>query len=236
MPIILLDTETTDLDNARLVQLAYKDAATGAAFNAYFQPPVPISFAAMAAHHITPAMVADKPAFAGSADQAHLAELLQSAILVAHNAPFDIQVLKNEGVAVGQSIDTLRVARHLLKSDTHALQYLRYSLDLNVAAAAHDALGDVLVLEALFTHLKKIVADKFGFTSDDEVVQQMLALTKTPVLLDVITFGKHRGKTFAEVSTQDASYLSWLLGSETQKPPAEQNEDLVVTLQHYLST
>lgn len=234
MPIILLDTETTDLDNARMVQLAYKNLATGVVLNDYFLPPVPISFGSMAVHHITNEMVAGKPAFIGSAQQATLLDLAPSVIVVAHNAPFDLMVLKNEGVTFGQFIDTLRVSRHLLKSEQYSLQYLRYSLHLDAAGAAHDALGDVLVLEALFNHLKQVVGEKFGLTTDDEVVAQMLVLTKTPVLLDTVGFGKYRGKSFEEVAKVDGGYLEWLYGSESQKPEVDQNAELVFTLKHYL--
>lgn len=235
MPILLLDTETTDLDNARLVQLAYKNAATGTVVNEYFLPPVPISFGAMAIHHITNEMVAGKPAFTGSAVQTALLELAKDAIVVAHNAPFDLMVMKNEGVQFAQFIDTLRVARHLLKSEQYSLQYLRYSLHLDVAGAAHDALGDVLVLEVLFNYLKKLTAEKFGLTSDDEVIQRILVLTKTPVLLDAIGFGKYRGRTFAELAVQDRGYLDWLHNSETQKSETDQNAEMVFTLKHYLN-
>lgn len=72
MQIILLDTETTSIEpDARLVQLAYKNLATGETLNEYFKPPIPISYGSMAVHHITHEMVADKPAFIGSKQQAH---------------------------------------------------------------------------------------------------------------------------------------------------------------------
>lgn len=237
MHIIFLDTETTDLINARLIQLAYKSQKTGMVVNEYFKPPVPISFGAMATHHVTNAMVADKPAFAGSQHFHDLVALLGEAVLVAHNAPFDMQVLKNEGVAVPTHIDTLRVARHLLQSEQYTLQYLRYSLGLQIDnAAAHNALGDVLVLEALYNLLVKSVAEKFGLTDETAVTEKMIALSQTPTLLSAFTFGKYRGKTFAEVCTTDRGYLEWLLGSESQKNVADQNKELLLTLQHHLKT
>ncbi|MCX6781133.1 MAG: exonuclease domain-containing protein [Candidatus Magasanikbacteria bacterium] len=236
MNIIFLDTETTDLDpGRRLVQLAYKNLGNGKIVNEFFKPPMPISFGAMAIHHVTNEMVADKPIFSGSALQSELAAELAENILVAHNAPFDLEVLKNEGVAFGSNIDTLRVARHVITAEQYALQFLRYFLNLPVdaGAAAHDALGDVLVLEALFDALKKIVAAKFLLSDDAAIIEKMLELTKTPALLTSMNFGKYRGKTFEEVAATDLGYLNWLLGSETQKPSAEQNEELVFTLKKY---
>jgi len=235
MAIIILDTETTDKDEGkRLIQLAYKNMETGEFVNEYFKPPMPISFGAMAVHHVTNEMVADKKPFDESEHKASVAELLKENILVAHNAPFDIQVLKNEGLEIGESLDTLRLARHLLKSELYNLQFLRYSLDLKVEADAHDALGDVLVLEALFNYLKNEAKTQFDLSSDDEVIKKLLELTAMPVLLDNIGFGKHKGKPFADIVKEDRSYLQWLFGSESEKPVADQNEELVYTLKHYL--
>jgi len=235
MAIIILDTETTDRDEGKhLIQLAYKNLETGEFVNEYFKPPVLISFGAMAVHHVTNEMVADKKPFAESEHKASVAELLKENILVAHNAPFDIQVLKNEGLEIGQSLDTLRLARHLFESEQYSLQYLRYSLGLNIQAEAHDALGDVLVLEALFHYLKKQAQEQFKLSSEEDVIAKLLELSAMPVLMNIINFGKYKGKTFEEVVKEDRSYLEWLFGSETSKPETEQNEEMVYTLRHYL--
>ncbi len=232
MRILFLDTETTDIGpGSRLVQLAYKNGLTGEEVSAYFKPPVVISYGSMAVHHITNEMVADKPVFAGSEYQARLVVLLSETICVAHNAPFDIGILKNEGVEISTYIDTLRVARHLIVSDQHNLQYLRYSLHLNtIEVRAHDAMGDVLVLEALFAHLAGLVREKFSCASDDEIVSKMLELTYAPVPMTTFAFGKYKGKTFDEVRAMDRGYITWLHTSEKQKPVSEQNEDLMYTL------
>lgn len=235
MNIIFLDTETTDIiDGARLVQLAYKIPSTGVVVNEYFKPPVAISYGAMAIHHVTNEMVTDKPAFVGSNDYTQLETLLKDNTIVAHNAPFDLGILKTEGLVSANYIDTLRVAKHVLVSEQYKLQYLRYSLHLNTAGAAHDALGDVLVLEALFNYLVNVVKEKFSATSDAEVLEKMLMLTHEPTLMRTFSFGKHYGKAVVDVLEQDRSYLQWLYGSETTKKPAEQNEEMVYTLKYYL--
>jgi DNA polymerase III epsilon subunit-like protein len=234
MNLIFLDTETTDLEpTRRLVQLAYKNPVSGVVVNEYFKPPMPISYGAMAIHHVTNEMVADKPEFGGGAVFNQLAQEIPTTVVVAHNAPFDIEVLKNEGIAVEKAIDTLRLARHVIEAEQYNLQFLRYFLGLNVNGVnAHDALGDILVLEALFNHLQKVVAEKFGLEGDG-AIQKMIELTNTPVLLKSFGFGKYRGKSFEEVAATDHGYLDWLFGSESAKNPAEQNEDLMVTLKHY---
>jgi len=235
MNIIILDTETTDKDpDNRLVQLAYKNLETGEIVVEYFKPHVPITFGAMAVHHITNEMVKDKPLFIDSEHYKKINQLLPENILVAHNAPFDIQVLKNEGIEIGRNIDTLRIARHLLDSEQYSLQYLRYSLGLNVEGLAHDALGDVLVLESLFNHLKEEVKKQFELSTEEEIINKLLELNDMPVLLETMIFGKHKGKSFADVAQTDKSYLQWLYNSETQKPESEQNQELAYTLKQYI--
>lgn len=246
MSLLFLDTETTDATpTARLLQLAYKDTTTGESVCEYFKPPagVSISFGAMAVHHITPNMVADKPAFQGSPSQTHLQELLKDHLLVAHNAPFDVKILNNEGITVepGRSIDTLRLAKHLIpESEQYKLQYLRYALNLDAAmdavtpAVAHDAMGDVIILESLFEHLSNRVQEQFTLGGTDEIIKKMLELTQTPVLLQTFAFGKYINKTFQEVAAADRGYLEWLAASESKKPKPDQNEELVYTLGCYL--
>ena len=235
MQIILLDTETTDLgDEARLVQLAYKNLTTGDELNEYFKSPRPISYQAMASHHITQKMIADKDVFEGSKQQADLIKLLEDNILVAHNALFDMKILKNEGVKTNKYIDTLRAARHLIESEDYKMQYLRYFLNLKAEGQAHDAMGDVIVLEALFEHLKNIAKDKFSFKTDEDIFQKMLELTQAPALLKTFQFGKHLGKTFEEVNDTDRGYLEWLYNSESKKEVAIQNQELVYTLKTFL--
>ncbi|MFA6410844.1 MAG: exonuclease domain-containing protein [Candidatus Buchananbacteria bacterium] len=236
MQIIILDTETTGLDfDSRLIQLAYKNLTSGQVVNEYFKPPVLISYGAMATHHVTNEMVAKKPSFDQSREKSELIKTLADSILVAHNALFDIGILKNEGVEVNQYIDTLRVTKHLINSERYDLQYLRYFLNLDILqATAHDALGDILILEKLFEHLKELVKTKLNLNSDDEIFSKMIDLTKTPVLLNKISFGKYRGKTFEEINQMDSGYLEWLYNSESKKDQREQNEELIYTLKKHL--
>jgi DNA polymerase III epsilon subunit-like protein len=236
MDIIILDTETTGLDeNSRLIQLAYKNLSSGEIINEYFKPPMPISYGAMATHHVTNEMVADKQSFSESKEKKQLAESLKNSILAAHNALFDINVLKNESITVEKYIDTLRVSKHLIISERYDLQYLRYFLNLEIKeATAHDALGDITILEKLFEHLKGLIKTKLSLATDSLIYEKMLELTNTPVLLNKISFGKYRGKTFEEINQIDSGYLEWLYNSESKKDQREQNEELIYTLKKHL--
>jgi exodeoxyribonuclease X len=234
--ILILDTETTSLDpDSRLVQLAYKNLSTQKIVNEYFKPPILISYGAMATHHITNEMVSDKPNFAQSKEKSDLMKDLKQGILVAHNALFDINVLKNEGVSADKYIDTLRVTKHLLNCERYDLQYLRYYLNFDIKeATAHDALGDIMILEKLFEYLKNLIKNKLNLENESRIFDKMIELTNTPVLLNKISFGKYRGKTFEEINQIDSGYLEWLYNSESKKSQNEQNEELIYTLKKHL--
>ncbi len=77
-------------------------------------------------------------------------------VIVAHCASFDIGMLKKEGIEPKHVICTLKLDRYFDKEGViprYALQYLRYYLKLNVDAVPHTALGDILVLEAIFNRI-----------------------------------------------------------------------------------
>ena len=168
-------------------------------------------------------------------EKKQLAESLKNSILAAHNALFDINVLKNESITVEKYIDTLRVSKHLIISERYDLQYLRYFLNLEIKeATAHDALGDITILEKLFEHLKGLIKTKLSLATDSLIYEKMLELTNTPVLLNKISFGKYRGKTFEEINQIDSGYLEWLYNSESKKDQREQNEELIYTLKKHL--
>lgn len=233
MNLLFLDTETTgnDIKNDRLCQVCYRTQNGTKA--EYFKPPVPISIKSMSITHITNKMVEDKPLFDNSELKKELETLLPDHILIAHNAKFDIAILENEGLSIPNFICTLRVARHL---DTNAvipeynLQFLRYYLDLEVEGGAHDAVGDVNVLEAIFNRqLQRIQEDGL---SEEEAITKMIELSKTPVLYKKFNFGKHKDKLISEVARIDRGYLEWLLKQKLEDE--EKDEDWIFTLNRHL--
>lgn len=239
--LLFLDTETTGNAAAsdRLVAVAYK--IDGKMTHQLFKPPVDIAIDAQATHHITPEMVADKPAFAGSQTQAELETLLATKILVAHNAAFDIGILQNEGLNVPSFICSLKVARHLDGAGVvprFGLQYLRYYLKLNVASAtAHSADGDVLVTEALFNRLLEKIRQEYD--NDDEAITAMIDISLKPSLIKKFSFGKYRGQSLTDVVRTDPGYLEWLLRAKEQPQDKTQarsdDEDMIFSLKHYLA-
>ncbi len=233
--IIFFDTETTgNTASDFLCQLAYKK--NNETFNKLYKPPKKVPPEASAVHHITNKMLLDKPTFRESDDYANIKELFESedTILVAHNAPFDLAMLDQEDIEPVNFICTLRVARELDKDEKierYNLQYLRYLLEIEVEGTAHDALGDVLVLEELFGRLKKKIMESNNI-NEAEAVQKMLEISSHPSLLRTFKFGKYNGQRIEEIASIDRGYLEWLLA---QKQAGDEiDEDWVYTLKHYL--
>lgn len=224
---IFLDTETTGTEEKdRICQLAYK-LETGEIVNELFKPPLPISIDSMCVHHITNQMVEKKPVFKNSAPYRKLTDLFRddTNILVAHNAKFDVDMLVKEGIYPQKVICTLKLARHMDpegKIPKYNLQYLRYFLRIEIEANAHDALGDILVLEKLFERIFVKMSKSLGPAA---VENRMMQISSKPVLLSRMFFGEHKGELFKDIPVD---YLQWLSGKD------DLDEDMQFTIGHYL--
>ncbi len=234
--IVFLDTETTGNEPEKdfLCQLAFK--TTERTFCELFKPPIPIPPEASAVTHITNKHVADKKAFQESDNYGAIKLMLEdsTAVMVAHNARFDEAIIKKEDIIPAHVICTLRVARALDTKNVipqYKLQFLRYYLEIDIEADAHDALGDVLVLEQLYKRLldKIMKEDKL---SESDAIEKMIEISAKPSLMHSFPFGKHNGKTIEEVKNIDSGYLEWMLTQKEQNPDNE--EDWIYTLKHYL--
>lgn len=233
--LIFFDTETTgNTEDDFLCQIAYKNEDES--FVGFYNPPKKIPPEASAIHHITNKMVAETLPFKESEDYKKIKALFENkdSVVVAHNAPFDLMIIAKEDIIPNKFICTLRVARELDKEgkiEKYNLQYLRYLLDLDVFATAHDALGDVLVLEKLFEYLKNKMITENGL-NENEVIEKMIEISSHPSLLKTFNFGKHTGKKIEEVLEKDRGYLEWLLAQKLESDQIE--DDWIYTLRHHL--
>ena len=224
MKYILLDTETTGTaESDRIIQLGYMvlDGKNIEVYNEYCSSDVEINFAAMEVHGITPEMIEGKESCTQMESYNYLQTLNSPEnVMIIHNAPFDIAMLEKEGFVLEmQLIDTLRCAKHLYEDeDAHRLQYFRYKLGLyklegaeaerlGIEIKAHDAIGDVLVLKLFLSELRKKVQERFP---DVNPVEKLIELTKKPVFVKTLRFGKHKGKLLEEVAAEDPGYLNWM--------------------------
>ena len=186
----------------------------------------------MAINHITEKMVLKKPAFIDSPEYAGLKDLLEheETITVAHNAAFDLAMLAREGIVPSRNICTYKVVYALDPNDqlpNYRLQYLRYLLDLDVEAEAHDAWGDVLVLEALFERLMQKMKERHG--TEESALEAMLSISARP-LLPRRSWEVQQTLGSCKI---DRKYLGWLLSEKEKTPEIEM--DWIYTLKHYLA-
>ena len=225
--LLYLDLETTGVDDHdHLVQVAYKyDNAES--FVRYFKPPIEISLIAMSVCHITNTMVADKEKFQGSDMCDFLKAELEGgpSIMVAHNAAFDMKFLKKEGIVPQKYICTMKLIHDFDKKcelEKHNLQYLRYYFRLSGLenVKPHDALSDVLVLEALFN---QVFVKHY-------TLEEMVEISLKPIIYRKMMFGKHKGKFFEDIVREDCNYLLWL-----RRDGENLGDDLKATLDFYIN-
>ena len=239
--LIFLDTETTGIDAAdRLCQVAYK--YQGIEYNELFKPEVAISIDAMSISHITNEMVASKDSFEGSEMQNHLNDLFQAGgIMVAHNAPFDVSMLERDGVAsITHVIDTLKVAKALdldAVIPKYNMQYLRYyhKLEITDPVQAHDALGDIRVLEKLFLYYFDLMMQDMN--NEYAVIEKMIEISSAPTVHRVMPFGKYKDQKIEDVLATDKGYLTWLLQTKRKDLQEKGIDDdgWIHTIEHYFA-
>ncbi|CUH75695.1 DNA polymerase III PolC-type [Tritonibacter multivorans] len=153
---VVFDTETTGLDPEKdtVVQLSAVRIVNGKiqsqeVFDRLVDPERPIPARTTEIHGITNEMVKGAPKLTEVAQE--FAAFCGDAVLVAHNAPFDMGFLQAQARAGGPSFDaptlcTARLSQHLSPSlSGHTLDDLaeRYDVDLP-PEARHTALGDAL--------------------------------------------------------------------------------------------
>jgi len=237
MKIVILDTETTgSKDEDRICQLSYlvlnENLEIEEIHNELVNPPIPISYEAMAVHHITPEMVEDKPKIKFTQAYKRLKELNSPEnLLVIHNAEFDLNMLQKEGFnSHFNLIDTFRVLKHLLPNGKFSLQYNRYALGLykqekticekyNIEINAHDALGDVIVLYLLFDYILQHLDRDFN---------DLIELTKKPILQKKFYQGKYKFENIEDIIIKDPNYIEYLLSLQDLDP------DVKYSINHYL--
>jgi len=212
MNLIVLDTETSDLDpdkGAKLLEIAWIELShTGQQWERvhfsdfYIEQPASliINPHAQATHHIR----ADMLRAENGAKSRHevirtlLNQIEPSTILVAHNAEFDSKFLPE---IVSPWICTFRTAKHLWPgAPGYSNQVLRYWLKLDpelpFGKHPHQALYDVTVTASILIKML-----------EHNTPEKLLMLSKQPVRLKTINFGKHRGQDFNQIPRD---YIEWL--------------------------
>lgn len=163
-------------------------------------PGHPIPPVTRAVHHISDADVAD--AFPPDAAMAMLmGGMAPGDVFAAHNAKFERAFF---GGGNFPWICTMQCAKHIFPdAPGFSNQVLRYwlgvdgdGMDAGLAMPPHRAGPDTLVTAFV---LRRLI-----FATS---VQRLIELTAEPVLLQSVTFGKHRGMKWSELP---ADYLQWI--------------------------
>jgi DNA polymerase-3 subunit epsilon len=176
----VIDVETTGLSPAyghRICEVACLRICNSAeleSFETLIDPGRSISPGAFQVNHITPEMLRGAPAFNKAAKS--LLGVMESAVLVAHNAPFDLGFLAAEleiarlPLPDNLAIDTLTLARRVYSFSRNSLSAVAASLGLE-NNATHRAMDDV---RTTFAVLERILLDlerRWGITKLGELIE-----------------------------------------------------------------
>ncbi|HPO74192.1 MAG TPA: exonuclease domain-containing protein [Armatimonadota bacterium] len=156
--LVVLDVETTGLSprSDRVIEIALCRSLDGNVVETYetlVNPGRPIGMGASAVNGIYDADVRDAPRFSEIAGD--VKEFLGDAVLVCHNAPFDLGFLGMEMRRAGVNLpsprvfDTLRIARANFRFRSNSLSAIARELEIPTPVA-HRALADALTTHAVF--------------------------------------------------------------------------------------
>ncbi|TKW67018.1 MAG: 3'-5' exonuclease [Paracoccus denitrificans] len=178
---VVFDTETTGLSlSDRIVQIAGTRIAggrlTGERFQTLVNPNRPIPPAATAIHGITDAMVCDAPDLSHALEGFH--HFADDAVLIAHNAPFDMGLLRAAEAETGlhfanRVMDTVLLSAMIWgQSAPHSLDAICARLDINIPAGMrHTAPGDAEATAQAFLKMLPALEAK-GITRFEHVLDQ----------------------------------------------------------------
>lgn len=168
--IIILDTETTGINQTNLPHINHRIIEIGAVeiigrrftgnnFHVYIQPNRLIEFEALKIHGITNDFLQDKPFFQDIADQ--FLNYIRKSILVIHNASFDLGFINQELAILNKKIkdinqfcsivDTLKIARTLFPGKKNTLDALCTRYKINKSRRnLHSAMIDAYLLGKIY--------------------------------------------------------------------------------------
>ena len=217
MSAIILDTETHDM-NGYPIEIAHvpvffengelvvnKDAC----FDEYFSCPQPISYGAMAVHHILESDIASKPSY----ETFRLPEGIQ--YIIGHNVDYDINALKRIDPDINvKGICTLALARKAWPdAPAHNLSTLYYMIHGGNALTrrelrnAHNAGADIMFTTSILEHITDVLGIK-----DIETLFEASEAARIP---EIIPFGKHKGTRIKDLP---GDYVAWLLRQDDLNP------------------
>lgn len=167
---------------------------------------VPMTFGALATHHILPEDLAHCDPFDPT-------EVPEAPYFVGHNVDFDMKFLNRPNV---KHICTLALSRkYFPKCDSHSQTALMYYTvphedwrELQeLLQSAHDASADIGFCAHILDQIIKITGAK--------TFEELYLLSEEARVPEFMTFGKHKGKHMSEV---DAGYRGWYMKQPDTDP------------------
>lgn len=218
MQTIILDTETHTL-NGLPIEIAYAsiEIENGKLsldkkkiYDQLYQVGQPISFAAMAVHHILESDLADQPFY----KEFKLPS--ETTYIIGHNVDYDIAAIARCGVDTSKlkPICTLALARHVWEdAEAHNISALIYLISKGSEKAremlkgAHRADADIILTANILMHIIHQL--------NIENIEQLYIASEQARIPKSITFGKHKGTSIQDLP---ADYIQWLLRQDDLDP------------------
>lgn len=226
-PLAFIDLETTgvNLSTDRIVEIAViKLTPEGERLRKrkLLNPGIPIPKESTDIHGITDDMVKDAPTFKQAANEIKM--FLEGADLAGYNSNrFDIPMLMEEFLRAGMDID-LSMRRMV------DVQHIFYTMEPRTLSAAykffcnkelndaHSAEADISatieVFEAQlnkYEQLGNTVDSILGVIGEEKIVDYARRFAYDSNGVEIFNFGKHKGKSIAEVLKQERSYYDWMM-------------------------
>ena len=211
MQAIILDTETHSL-NGLPIEIAYAPIQIengklsldkSQIFDQLYQVGEPISYAAMAVHHILEADLVDQPFY----NTFKLPE--QITYIIGHNIDYDIAAIARCGVDISalKPICTLALARTVWENaDAHNISALIYLISKGsdkareILKGAHRADADIILTANILMHIIHQL--------NIQNIEELYLASEQARIPKSITFGKHKGTAIQDLPKD---YIQWLL-------------------------
>lgn len=228
-PLAIFDLETTGLDISvdRIVEIAilkiYPDGKEEK-YEKRINPEMSISEESSAIHGISNEDVKDCPTFSELADE--IANFIGDADLAGFNSnKFDIPLLAEEFLRVNHPFKTgdrlfidVQNIFHKMEQRTLVAAYKFYcDKDLtNAHSADADVIATYEVLKAQIERYKEVENDvmflaEFSTQNKNKILDFAGRIAQNEKGEAVYNFGKHKGKSIAEIAESEPGYYGWML-------------------------
>lgn len=226
-PIAFFDLETTgvSLSTDRIVEIAIIKIlpdGTRQVKRKLINPQVPIPKDASDIHGITDEMVKDAPTFKQAANEIKM--FIENCDLGGYNSNrFDVPILMEEFLRAGMDVDlsTRKMidVQHIFytmepRTLTAAYKFFcnKELTDAHSAEADVEATIDVFMAQVdKYDNLGNTVESILHVIGEEKIVDYARRFSFNDKGIEIFNFGKHKGKTVAEVLKAEPQYYDWMM-------------------------